>query len=669
MPAKLNPIHTGSMSEIRKKHFNKQQLPKIDPGTKSVDLSDKKVEYFSKSKFAECLIEKGVTDKKIIREIKFGESLNKLDELLLSYNYNDGFGGLVKVDFKLCEKLFELPHELFMDCQNLTTVVLPPNLQLIYSIAFFGCVALTSIKLPKSLLSIQEYAFFGCESLKSLELPLGVNVIGKKAFCECSSLEEINIPKPIIKINEGVFKNCVRLNTVNFNKEVRVINSEAFLGCTSLESITLPETLNAIYHSVFMRCISLKGINIPNTVREIGKHAFCECSALTSITFPPGNDNLSLEIHHSAFMSIPITSIKLPTRLNVLGVNAFYRCTELGEVDFSETQLEIFNSGIFTGCVNLKKIIFPKHTKQIKIYDLFDLKCPDNRKNDNTVHPLLEMHFYRAPTIMFRFFFIVDHNVFIETRHGKPHRKQNNRSKTDRLRDGIRANKILSSHNENHLMHRESTFDLGQLCSKIKVVYIGDQTTTSFDIFKSLFIEAYKKGFSINTAEYLKPLSKKTYIRGELNPAISIEEQVDLQFDFENESNQRKLDLKSILAARGIAQKLVEKLREGAPTSHEGPEFVADEVDGDEGVGDVGDDVVDGGNRGNEGYEGGKDTKQHNEGYGGFDLTELVFSGGFRKSRKKRTRRTKKTVKRRKNIKKLSKKRKNLKRKSKRKQR
>ena len=43
----------------------------------------------------------------------------------------------------------------------------------------------------------------------------------------------------------------------------------------------------------------------------------------------------------------------------------------------------------------------------------------------------------------------------------------------------------------------KSKFDLGQLCSKIKVVYLVNQTTP-FTEFKRLFIEAYGRGAGIN---------------------------------------------------------------------------------------------------------------------------------------------------------------------------
>ena len=82
---------------------------------------------------------------------------------------------------------------MFANCPNLATIILPSTLESIGDNAFRGCSGLTSIVFPESLTRIGLAAFIGCSGLTSLELPECLTSIGNYAFYNCSGLTSIHI--------------------------------------------------------------------------------------------------------------------------------------------------------------------------------------------------------------------------------------------------------------------------------------------------------------------------------------------------------------------------------------------------------------------------------------------------------------------------------------------
>jgi hypothetical protein len=82
----------------------------------------------------------------------------------------------------------------FYKCTNLSTVSLPPNLEIIGESAFRDCSSLTSITLPNSLKSIRAFAFDGA-GLTSITIPALTTEIGDSwngaTFAECYDLKKV----------------------------------------------------------------------------------------------------------------------------------------------------------------------------------------------------------------------------------------------------------------------------------------------------------------------------------------------------------------------------------------------------------------------------------------------------------------------------------------------
>lgn len=79
----------------------------------------------------------------------------------------------------------------FVDCYDLTSVIIPSSITSIGESAFAYCSSLTSIDIPSSVISIGEVAFGHCSSLTTIDIPSSVTSIGVEAFSECSGLTSI----------------------------------------------------------------------------------------------------------------------------------------------------------------------------------------------------------------------------------------------------------------------------------------------------------------------------------------------------------------------------------------------------------------------------------------------------------------------------------------------
>ena len=67
--------------------------------------------------------------------------------------------------------IFEIGNEAFVECTNLTDVVIPDSVVKIGDSAFSGCTGLTNITLPDSVESLGRKTFSGCTNLQSVVMP------------------------------------------------------------------------------------------------------------------------------------------------------------------------------------------------------------------------------------------------------------------------------------------------------------------------------------------------------------------------------------------------------------------------------------------------------------------------------------------------------------------
>jgi len=271
--------------------------------------------------FSNCFIETATIPAIAINNIP----KDNLKNIVITSGNNDGIldnafkncGSLTSVT--ISNGVTSVGNSAFEDCTSLESISIPDSVTSIGSFAFFNCSSLVSVYInnlvswcainfsdnplsyahnlylnnqlvtnliiPDDVTSIGSYAFSGCSSLTGITIPDGVTSIGGGAFEYCSSLTNITLPDSVTSIGSYAFEGCSSLTSITISDSVTSIGNYAFYGCDSLVSIKLPDSATKIGDYAFSSCDLLASITIPNGVTSIGGAAFEYCSSLTSITF------------------------------------------------------------------------------------------------------------------------------------------------------------------------------------------------------------------------------------------------------------------------------------------------------------------------------------------------------------------------------------------------
>ena len=89
-------------------------------------------------------------------------------------------------------------------------------------------------------LSVAE--FNGCSNLTRVVLPEGLEIIYRNAFLNCTSLTDVTLPSTLKKIYYSAFKNCTSLEEITIPAAVDEMQASVFYGCSSLSSVTMMPT-------------------------------------------------------------------------------------------------------------------------------------------------------------------------------------------------------------------------------------------------------------------------------------------------------------------------------------------------------------------------------------------------------------------------------------------
>ena len=300
----------------------------------------------------------------------------------------------------------------FINCNNLTSIVIPNSVMSIGDYAFDDCTSLQSITIPDSVMSIGDRAFWSCDNLTSIEIPNSVMSIGDEAFWSCDNLTDIivhNDNSHYCDLDGILFnKNVTELicypagkseSTYTIPDSVTSIGNSAFGSCDSLISIEIPDSVMSIGNFAFSNCDSLTSIEISDSVTNIGSRAFYGCNGLTEIVVNDSNQHYCdlngvlfnknitelicypegktantytipdsvLRVGDAAFAwCTNLTSIGLPNILTSIGDDAFYYCRSLTSIVIPNSVMSIGDEA-FLGCTSLTSIELPDSVASIGI--------------------------------------------------------------------------------------------------------------------------------------------------------------------------------------------------------------------------------------------------------------------------------------------------------------
>lgn len=278
-------------------------------------------------------------------------------------------------------------EQVFKNCDGLTSIVIPSNVNSIGDDAFSGCTGLRSIIVEEGndtfdsrdncnalILTGDNLLIKGC---MNTIIPSSVTSIKSGAFRGCNGLVSLIIPDGVKQIPDYTFDGCSSLEAIIMPNSITSIGRQAFYGCNSLSSIILPESVKSIGHSAFLGCIGLTSLTIPDSVTNLGYLAFSACTGLTTVNF---GSSLSRIEERAFYNCYNLDSIIFSDAITDIGSFAFANCSSLKTLEIPNSVSGI-GGGAFYGCTNLEKIVLGKNIKTIGIEafancnQLLQVKC------------------------------------------------------------------------------------------------------------------------------------------------------------------------------------------------------------------------------------------------------------------------------------------------------
>ena len=252
----------------------------------------------------------------------------------------------------------------FRNCEFLTAVTIPGNVETIGANAFTDCIALNDLSLAeglKTFASTVNYtngAFVGCTSLESVTIPSTVAEIGNTTFYGCSALTTVvfrDSSEVRMTIGREAFSGTALSGALSVPAKVSAIGEAAFEG-TPISALTIAEGeyLKAVGEAAFSSCAYLTAVTIPGNVETIGANAFRECIALESLELSEGLITIADTVNYdngafSGCSSLP--SVTIPSTVTYIGRYAFHNCSALESVTINNSPENVtIGKNAFTGC-------------------------------------------------------------------------------------------------------------------------------------------------------------------------------------------------------------------------------------------------------------------------------------------------------------------------------
>lgn len=238
---------------------------------------------------------------------------------------------------------------------NLTSLVLPYNLEYIGFRAFQDCSSLTGIlQLPDNLKHIDEHAFEYCNFTGQLNLPNSIEYIGQAAFRHSGQFTgDLRIPDNVTRLYHDVFDGAGFTGSLNLNN-VQVFpngiggwyNAGCFSNCGFQGELYIPEGVLSIPYYCFQGN-RFSTIILPSSLRDIETGAFDGCWRLCgNIVFPQGLVSIGSDAFNGCGQ---LNSIELPATLAYIGKSCFNRCFSLTSIISLSTEPPILQDSVFDG--------------------------------------------------------------------------------------------------------------------------------------------------------------------------------------------------------------------------------------------------------------------------------------------------------------------------------
>ena len=157
----------------------------------------------------------------------------------------------------------------FGGCENLEAVHIT-DLVAWCNIDFVNPLTDGSVDLSANPLSYAHNLYLNGELVTDLVIPDGVNEIKLMAFALCESINSVTIGNGVTTIGDVAFYNCSSLTSVTIGDSVTTIGYAAFYDCSILTSVTIGDSVTTIREWAFTWCSSLTSVYCKATTPPTG---------------------------------------------------------------------------------------------------------------------------------------------------------------------------------------------------------------------------------------------------------------------------------------------------------------------------------------------------------------------------------------------------------------
>ncbi len=202
----------------------------------------------------------------------------------------------------------------FQYCENLKTVK-TGSIEEMQDFAFYACTSLESVDIYGGLAEgkVGRNIFLDCTNLSDVILRNGSLELGEAMFKGCSALEEITLPESLLVIGDSAFDGTA-LKTIRIPTDVKEIQKGVFTNCESLEEIVV-DSKNDFYFSVDGVLYDM----------ALGSLIICPAGKNGEVTVWDG----TIEIAVDAFIGCEnVTKVNIPNSVTTIADNAFNGCSE-----------------------------------------------------------------------------------------------------------------------------------------------------------------------------------------------------------------------------------------------------------------------------------------------------------------------------------------------------
>ena len=198
---------------------------------------------------------------------------------------------------------------MFVDCVELSSVVLNEGLTSIKGNVFHNCTSLTTINIPASVSSIDAAAFNKASALTTVNIDVnnpnyvaqGGTIVSNDTtqllFLTKGTSGDYEIPFSVTSIAESALHGCNLLTSLTLNNDITSFDLSYVTGCSSLTIFdvsagnpSFSSNAGVLYNSDGTELVAYPiaasgAFTIPEGVTSITESAFANCDNLTSVLF------------------------------------------------------------------------------------------------------------------------------------------------------------------------------------------------------------------------------------------------------------------------------------------------------------------------------------------------------------------------------------------------